>query len=368
MGLARPRRAHPPGRAQRRRLDRPRARSLTAPASAAAAARALAHAQHARAGRRRDIAAHYDLGNELFARMLDRTMIYSCALFERRRMTLEEAPGRQARAGLRQARPRPERPPARDRHRVGWPRRPRRRDARLPGHDDHDLARAARPRDRRACAGPACRIGSRSCCQRLPRPARPLRQARLDRDDRGRRLAAHRRVLRAVLGAARSPTGRCCSRRSRSTTAPTRSRRPPGRSSTTHIFPGGCLPSLEVIARNVARRTDLQAVGLEDLTPHYVETLRRWRAELRRERRRARRARIRRALPAAVDAVPLVLRGRLRRAAHLRHPAHARQAAPPVPPACVDLASGGFTEERTTGQEARTAWPSEASGRRMASG
>ena len=44
----------------------------------------------------------------------------------------------------------------------------------------------------------------------------------------------------------------------------------------THIFPGGCLPSLEVIARNVARRTDMQTVGLEDLTAHYVETLRRW--------------------------------------------------------------------------------------------
>jgi cyclopropane-fatty-acyl-phospholipid synthase len=44
----------------------------------------------------------------------------------------------------------------------------------------------------------------------------------------------------------------------------------------TYIFPGGCLPSLEVIARNVARRTDLQAVRLEDLTPRYVETLRRW--------------------------------------------------------------------------------------------
>jgi cyclopropane-fatty-acyl-phospholipid synthase len=32
---------------------------------------------------RRDVAAHYDLGNELFARMLDPTMMYSCALFER---------------------------------------------------------------------------------------------------------------------------------------------------------------------------------------------------------------------------------------------------------------------------------------------
>ena len=40
---------------------------------------------------RRDIAAHYDLGNELFARMLDPTMMYSCALFEHAGMTLEEA-------------------------------------------------------------------------------------------------------------------------------------------------------------------------------------------------------------------------------------------------------------------------------------
>ncbi len=34
---------------------------------------------------------------------------------------------------------------------------------------------------------------------------------------------------------------------------------------------------MEVITRNVARRTDLQTVGLEDITDSYVETLRRWR-------------------------------------------------------------------------------------------
>jgi cyclopropane-fatty-acyl-phospholipid synthase len=44
-----------------------------------------------------------------------------------------------------------------------------------------------------------------------------------------------------------------------------------------YIFPGGCLPSMEVIVRNVARRTDLQAVGLRDITASYVHTLRRWR-------------------------------------------------------------------------------------------
>ncbi len=47
-----------------------------------------------------------------------------------------------------------------------------------------------------------------------------------------------------------------------------------------YIFPGGCLPSLEVIMRHVARHTDLQAVGLKDITASYVETLRRWRENL----------------------------------------------------------------------------------------
>jgi cyclopropane-fatty-acyl-phospholipid synthase len=44
-----------------------------------------------------------------------------------------------------------------------------------------------------------------------------------------------------------------------------------------YIFPGGCLPSLEVIGRCLAESTDMRMVGLEDLTPHYAETLRRWR-------------------------------------------------------------------------------------------
>jgi len=42
-------------------------------------------------GSRRNIAAHYDLGNDLFALMLDETMAYSCAVFEREDATLHEA-------------------------------------------------------------------------------------------------------------------------------------------------------------------------------------------------------------------------------------------------------------------------------------
>lgn len=40
---------------------------------------------------RRDVRAHYDIGNELFSLMLDPTLSYSCALFERPGMSLEEA-------------------------------------------------------------------------------------------------------------------------------------------------------------------------------------------------------------------------------------------------------------------------------------
>jgi cyclopropane-fatty-acyl-phospholipid synthase len=44
-----------------------------------------------------------------------------------------------------------------------------------------------------------------------------------------------------------------------------------------HIFPGGCLPSLGAILESVGRATDLRVVHIEDFAPHYAETLRRWR-------------------------------------------------------------------------------------------
>jgi cyclopropane-fatty-acyl-phospholipid synthase len=45
-----------------------------------------------------------------------------------------------------------------------------------------------------------------------------------------------------------------------------------------YIFPGGCLPSLAVLTGKLAHRTDFQVAGIDDITAHYVETLRRWRA------------------------------------------------------------------------------------------
>jgi cyclopropane-fatty-acyl-phospholipid synthase len=42
----------------------------------------------------------------------------------------------------------------------------------------------------------------------------------------------------------------------------------------------GCLPSLTSISQSVDKHTDLRLVHLEDLTPHYAVTMRRWRERL----------------------------------------------------------------------------------------
>jgi cyclopropane-fatty-acyl-phospholipid synthase len=62
-------------------------------ARARAPLRVLAHwlQRNTPSGSRRNISAHYDLGNDFFRLFLDETMMYSCAIFERGGMTLAEA-------------------------------------------------------------------------------------------------------------------------------------------------------------------------------------------------------------------------------------------------------------------------------------
>jgi cyclopropane-fatty-acyl-phospholipid synthase len=45
----------------------------------------------------------------------------------------------------------------------------------------------------------------------------------------------------------------------------------------THVFPGGCLPSEQLIASCIARDTELRQVWSEDITAHYPLTLAAWR-------------------------------------------------------------------------------------------
>jgi cyclopropane-fatty-acyl-phospholipid synthase len=49
---------------------------------------------------------------------------------------------------------------------------------------------------------------------------------------------------------------------------------------TTWVFPGGCLPSITSIANAATKASDLRIIDLEDLGPHYAETLGRWRETL----------------------------------------------------------------------------------------
>ena len=44
-----------------------------------------------------------------------------------------------------------------------------------------------------------------------------------------------------------------------------------------YIFPGSCIPSITAISNAITRKTDLRLFHLEDITPHYAKTLREWR-------------------------------------------------------------------------------------------
>ena len=44
-----------------------------------------------------------------------------------------------------------------------------------------------------------------------------------------------------------------------------------------YIFPGGCLPSISALSDSIARMTDMRIFHLHDIGPHYATTLRHWR-------------------------------------------------------------------------------------------
>jgi cyclopropane-fatty-acyl-phospholipid synthase len=224
---------------------------------------------------RKSIAAHYDLGNDLFELMLDPTMMYSCAIFERPGMSLEEASIAKLERVCERLRLAPED------HVVeigtGWGgfavhaavTRGCRVTTTTISREQHDWAVEAVRKagvdhlvtvlleDYRDLTGTYDKLVSlemieavgwrhfgtffRQCSDLLAPDGLMLIQA-ITIDDRAYEVEK--------AGASFINT---------------------------YVFPDGCLPSIEVMTRNVARRTDMQPVALEDLTPHYAETLRRWR-------------------------------------------------------------------------------------------
>ena len=107
--------------------------------------RTIAHRlrRNTRRQSRRNIAAHYDLGNDFYRLFLDETMTYSSAVFASPEQSLADAQRNKYRliaegAGLIRGSARPG-----DRQRLGRLRALRGRRARLPGDLDHDLPGAA---------------------------------------------------------------------------------------------------------------------------------------------------------------------------------------------------------------------------------
>jgi cyclopropane-fatty-acyl-phospholipid synthase len=238
------------------------------------AARGL-RARNTHARSRRGIAAHYDLGNELFALMLDETMMYSSAYFPRRGMTLAQA----SRAKLELVCSELD-------LRAG----------------DHVLeigtgwggfaVHAARTR--------GCRVTSTTISREQYKHAREWVRAAgvadrvtvLFEDYRDLRKRYEKLVSIEMIEAVGYRDfgtffARCSSLLTahgrmllQAITVDDRAYEVEKASRSfirTHIFPGGCLPSLAVIARCVAQHTDMRTIEVRDLTPHYAETLRRWR-------------------------------------------------------------------------------------------
>ena len=140
------------------------------------------------ARQRRNIAAHYDLGNDLFELFLDDTMMYSCAIFQHRGSTLHEASIAKLDASAASSTCGPtttcwKSAPA------GAASRSMRPPLRLPRDHHDDFARAVRPGAGSASRPRGSPIASR-CCSRTIATSRPVRQAGVHRNDRGRRRAS----------------------------------------------------------------------------------------------------------------------------------------------------------------------------------
>ena len=268
-----------------------------------------------RGGRRkRNIVAHYDLGND-FYRLLARPDDDLFVGAVRRRLRRSRSPPRRrpstggilAELGAAAGRAHP-----RDRLRLGRLRRGR-RARRLPRDRAVAVRRADRLRARAASRAP----GSATACdfrlqdyrdetRHATTASRRSRCSRRSARSGGRRTSAR---VRDALRARRPrvhPDDHHRRRRASSATA----RSPTSSSSTS--FPGGMLASPSRFRAEAACAPGSRSRNVRDFGPDYAETLRRWLAAFDARRRRHPRAGLRRALHPLLALLPRLLRRRLR--------------------------------------------------------
>ncbi len=231
--------------------------------------------RNTREGAKRNIAAHYDLGNELFAAFLDERMVYSCAYFERPDASLEEAQVAKLDRVCERLRLGP------DDHLVeigtGW--------GGLAVHAAADrgcrVTTTTISREQRTLAARrVAEVGLGGLVEVLERDYRDL-------EGRYSKLVSVE-MIEAVGWQYFDAFFRRCSELLRADglaflqaiVVDDRAYELEKGSKTfanTHVFPGGCLPSMRVIAERVARDTDMSSIWQEDISAHYVRTLRLWR-------------------------------------------------------------------------------------------
>jgi len=226
-------------------------------------------------GARRDIQYHYDLGNDLYALFLDPSWTYSCAVFERPDMTLEEAQEAKYRRICDKLGLGP------DAHVLeigcGWGgfalHAAREWGARVTGVT-LSQEQAAMARERVAQAGLSDRIEIRLTDYRLLE-GRFSHIASIEMLE-----AIGHRELPVFFGACErllAPDGIACIQ---TIAVPDQFYERYRRGNDwirEHVFPGALIPSLEAITRAMTRSSNLIVHGAENIGYHYAETLRRWR-------------------------------------------------------------------------------------------
>lgn len=245
------------------------------------AAQRVGHAlrRNTRRGSRRNIAAHYDLSNELYALFLDETMTYSCGIFERPDSTLREASTAKLDRICRKLKLSPA---------------------------DHVLEIGAGWGSFaiHAASQYGCRVTTTTISAQQHALAR-RRIAEAGLDDRVELLRCDYRDLKgqydklvsiemveavgwqfydayfAKCASLLKAEGVACIQ---AITMADRYYESAKRSVDfikRCIFPGSCIPSIGAMAASVARASDLTMMDLEDITPHYATTLREWRQRFR---------------------------------------------------------------------------------------